>query len=146
MSTCISVVIILLSIKEIEMKRLFGLLCILIFSIAFVSCSREVVQDTPQNTLFLMQNAIDNQDYEAFQKFLLESKRVVYTKDDLEALKDMGATGGGQITNYYLCEYPNGEKVLFEVTPSGIDGKYFIQDIIPIPEEAKDVFNGRKGK
>lgn len=128
------------------MKKLFGLICILIFILSFVSCTRQVVPDTPQNTWFLMQNAIDNQDYEAFQKYLLESKREAYTKEDLKALKDMGATGGGSITNYYLCEYPNGEKVLFEVTPKDIDGKYFIQDIIPVPKESRDIFTGRKGK
>lgn len=128
------------------MKRLFGLLCILALSLTLVACSKEVVQDTPQNTLFLIQNAINNQDYEAFQKYLLESKREVYTKEDLKALKDMGAMWGGQITNYYLYEYPNGAKVLFEVTTNKVDGKYFIQDVIPVPEESKDIFAGRKGK
>ena len=128
------------------MKKLYGFLCILTLLIVFVACSREVVQDTPQNALFLIQNAIDNQDYEGFQKYLLESKREVYTKEDLIALKDMGATGGGQLTCYYLCEYPNGEKLLFEVTMDKADGKYFIQDIIPIPQEIKEVFDGIKGK
>ena len=76
----------------------------------------------------------------------MESKREVYTKEDLAALKEIGATGGGMLTNYLLCEYPNGEKVLFEVTMGIKDGKYFINNIILVPKEAKDVFDGRKGK
>jgi hypothetical protein len=128
------------------MKKLFRSVCILAFLVTLVACSREVVQDTPENTLFLMQTAINDQDYKAFQECLLESKRDVYTKEDLVNLKEMGAIGGGQVSNYLLYEYPNGEQVLFEVTRGKIDGKYFIQDIIPVPKEAKDIFYGRKEK
>ena len=54
--------------KEIYMKKSVRLFCVLVFTLSLIACSRQVVQDTPQNTQFLMQNAINNQDYEAFQR------------------------------------------------------------------------------
>lgn len=63
------------------MKR-FGLIAaILIVSIIFLSsCSKRVTNDNQLDTLFLMQNAIDNQDYEKFRELLLDSKKDVFTK------------------------------------------------------------------
>ena len=128
------------------MKKQLAVIMIAASVLLSSGCSKVVKPDTPFNAVFLMQNAIDNQDYEKFQKMMIESKRDVYTIEDLKGLKELGATGGGSLFNYYICEYPNGEMVMFELTPGDIDGKYFIQDIITVPKEQQKLFEGRTGK
>lgn len=63
----------------------------------------------------------------------------------LAKLKEIGATGGGSMSMYYLCKYQNGKMVLFNMTDQKVNGKYFIQDIIEVPDEMRKIFeNDRK--
>lgn len=127
------------------MKKLVFLTLILCFGF-MIGCSSRVTQNTQENTLFLMQSAIDNQDMDEFKELLIDGKKTEYAEKDLKSLKEMGAVGGGYITMYYLCEYPNGKMVLFNITQKKIDGKYYIQDIIPVPDEMQKLFKQKNKK
>jgi hypothetical protein len=126
------------------MKRFVLIIVVLLSScIVMSACSKKITNDNQLDTLLLMQSAIDNQDNQKFKELLLDSKRSVFTEKDLANLKEIGATGGGRISMYFMRQYSNGKMVLFNMTQREVNGKYYIQDIIEVPEEMQKFFKGK---
>lgn len=102
-------------------------------------CKKNTKADTPTNAAVLLKQAIDENDYEAFNKLFNEGRKELITKGQLTELKE-SATPGSTFKHYEVITYDNGEMILVRLTPDKVKGEYKVEDIVKVPQEMKKLF------
>ncbi|MDF2947483.1 MAG: hypothetical protein K0S51_2162 [Bacillales bacterium] len=107
-----------------------------------VGCSNgKIVQpDSTDNAALLMNQSIVNQNYNAFQSLLTESKKESISEETFKRFGEI-STSSANFKTYELLTFTNGEMLLLEFEPvmeEGID--YKIVSIKIVPEEMKTLF------
>jgi hypothetical protein len=110
--------------------------------LAVSACSNNNLKaDTPENTAWLLKQAIDSKDIDMVNLYFTESRKGTISEAELEELSNL-ATAGSETRTYGFIQFDNGEMLLLDVV-KGKDS-YKIQDIFIVPEEMKSLFQNRK--
>ena len=117
-------------------------LIFLIF-VVFGTFTKEVKPDTLHNVNWLMKLSLDDNDYTEFNNLFIEGRRGKISLEEFEKMSDI-STAGWEDRSYQLIKFSNGEMLLVYVSPSKLNGKYYIQDIKIVPNDLKDFFEPNK--
>ena len=125
--------------RKMVFTLLFLIFLIFLIFVVFGTFTKEVKPDTLHNVSWLMKLSLDDNDYTEFNKFFIEGRRGKISLEEFEKMSDI-STAGWEDRSYQLIKFSNGEMLLVYVSPSKINGKYYIQDIKIVPDDLKDFF------
>ncbi|WP_040950759.1 hypothetical protein [Gorillibacterium massiliense] len=125
-------------------KASCALALLLVAFVLLAGCEKPLKPDSPLNTAMLLNgvatNGGDGGNYVMFKSYFSEVAQTKVTKRMMGVLQEArGSSPVTTFTNYELLTYPNGSMVLVRMTPE-IKGTVYAEDIIPVPEEMKDLF------
>lgn len=111
------------------------------FVLFFLSaCSDQKLHtDTPVSTAIELQNFIKAGNYEGFNDLFTEERQNVISKDQFVEMANR-VTEGASYSHYELIKFTNGEMLLVLMTQEKVNGKYKVEDVIPVSEEMKKIF------
>ena len=115
------------------------LIILLIFCVVFTSCQKTVKPDTPQNIGWLMKLAIDNDDYEKFNKLFSDGRKNIISQGSFDEMRNITTAETGY-THYELLTFENGEMLLVRLSPEKINGEYKIEDVTIVPDKMKELY------
>lgn len=122
---------------------LFLIFLIFLIFVVFGTFTKEVKPDTLHNVNWLMKLSLDDNDYTEFNNLFIEGRRGKISLEEFEKMSDI-STAGWEDRSYQLIKFSNGEMLLVYVSPSKLNGKYYIQDIKIVPNDLKDFFEPNK--
>ncbi|WP_274365662.1 hypothetical protein [Paenibacillus thermotolerans] len=123
------------------MNRVISLLFCAISVLAISACSNNNLKaDTPENTAWLLKQAIGNKDIELVDSYFTESRKGAISEEELGELSRL-VTAGSETRNYGFIQFETGEMLLLDLVK--VKDSYKIQDVIRVPEEMKNLFQAR---
>lgn len=127
-------------------KKLLLIPLLLAYILLLCSCSngKAMKPDTPINTGLLLNHAISSEDYESFNDLFSKGRKNHVSKEEFQALTEISktSTGGSGCTLFEVITLDNGKMFLVRLTPTNMDGKYEVEDVIPMPEDLTEFFLG----
>lgn len=125
--------------RKMVFTLLFLIFLIFLIFVVFGTFTKEVKPDTLHNVNWLMKLSLDDNDYTEFNNLFIEGRRGKISLEEFEKMSDI-STAGWEDRSYQLIKFSNGEMLLVYVSPSKLNGKYYIQDIKIVPDDLKDFF------
>ena len=111
-----------------------------ILAIGALQKDKPIVPNNPDNLSKIAKQAIEQNDYLAFQALFTTQSKEKVTREDFAALSKI-MTEGVLYSNYTLLRLENGQMVLIYMTGPDKDGLYQIQDVKTVPPAMYELFN-----
>jgi len=123
------------------LNRVNSLLFCAISVLAASACSNNILKaDTPENTAWLLKQAIGIRDIELVDSYFTESRKGAISEKELVVLSSL-VTAGSETRTYGFIQFDNEEMLLLDLVK--VKDSYKIQDVIRVPEEMKSLFLAR---
>ncbi|MBB6633621.1 hypothetical protein [Cohnella thailandensis] len=123
--------------------RYFLILLLPLLLVAVVGCSsgKSVRPDTPENLASLAAYAISIENFEQWRSYFTEPKQGELTKKYFDQMKPENDTGATEIRTYSFLK--RGDRILLlEIVNDPETQSYKIQNVIEVPKEQRDLFDG----
>lgn len=123
------------------MKKSVLALILTIFVLCLTSCSSSNLNSSIAQTRLDFLLTLENGNYDEFNE-RLAIKKGILTKEEFLAIK-RNTTDSSHVREIQVFEFDNGEIILLEFIKDEASNTYKIQDIITVPDDAKDIFKSK---